>query len=315
MQAITKGKQIAIVIPVHNRRETTLECIRSLNRIKDTNTYNATIIVVDDGSTDGTAEAIRGLGYDDLVILHGDGNLWWTGGINRGISYALDSGKFDYVLIMNDDNSFDDDFIQHLLCSAVKNDRALFGSITLFANDRQVIWKAGMTCTGKPYPLLVDNFHRTKYSIDLLSELIEVDAISGRSLLMPITVFDEIGLFDNDRFPHGFADHDFCYRAKEVGFSLLLNTRSLTYSDPGADKSFFHLLSKAAANDFWKTFSDIKYDWNLKILFGLYIRSRGWLRGSYGFVRHVMALSKWILLKYILADKIFQRIIAYKLID
>ncbi|MFK5894215.1 MAG: glycosyltransferase, partial [Pseudomonadota bacterium] len=104
--------KIAIVIPVFNRVETTLNCLRQLQEI-DKNGAEFNFIIVDDGSTDGTADAVK-THFPDSIVLMGDGNLWWTGAINMGAEYALKS-DFDYVLCLNDDLEFDDKFLTELL--------------------------------------------------------------------------------------------------------------------------------------------------------------------------------------------------------
>jgi GT2 family glycosyltransferase len=69
---------VYIIIPVHNRKQITIACLENLNTCGDLQKYR--VIVVDDGSKDGTAEAIREQ-YPMVEILTGDGNLWWMGAI------------------------------------------------------------------------------------------------------------------------------------------------------------------------------------------------------------------------------------------
>ena len=79
---------IYIVIPVYNRKEFTHQCLLSI--IKQTN-KNFKIIIVDDRSTDGTREMINSE-FPEIILLKGDGNLWWTRAINLGVKYALKHG-------------------------------------------------------------------------------------------------------------------------------------------------------------------------------------------------------------------------------
>ena len=73
------SKSLFIVIPVHNRKHFTRDCLLSLRK----QTFqNFTIIVIDDGSSDGTGEMIQ-KEFPEVVLLHGDGNLWWTGNKHR----------------------------------------------------------------------------------------------------------------------------------------------------------------------------------------------------------------------------------------
>ncbi|MFP3345185.1 glycosyltransferase, partial [Halomonas sp. SIMBA_159] len=85
------------IIPVHNRKNITLKCLETLKQCGDLDRYYT--IVVDDGSTDGTSEAITNL-YPEVTILTGDGNLWWTGAIRKGMEYAYERGA-EYFIWLN----------------------------------------------------------------------------------------------------------------------------------------------------------------------------------------------------------------------
>src|SRR5436190_255750 len=96
--------RVGIVAPVHNRREITLQCLKSLSRI-DSAGLDVHAVIVDDGSTDGTSDGIREQ-FPSVELIEGDGNLWFTEGTNVGIRAAL---KHDpkYLLLINDDEVFD----------------------------------------------------------------------------------------------------------------------------------------------------------------------------------------------------------------
>ena len=87
--------RVAIVTPVHNRKEITLQCLRSISRLENDGLEFATFIV-DDGSTDGTGSAIRAE-FPEVEIIEGDGHLWFTEGTNVGIRAALRHNP-DYIL-------------------------------------------------------------------------------------------------------------------------------------------------------------------------------------------------------------------------
>ncbi len=99
-----------IVIPVHNRKYLTNKCLNSLQR----QTYkNFNIIVIDDGSTDGTSKMIQN-DFPGVILLHGDGNLWWTGATNMGCRYAIENGA-KYILTLNDDVIVKHDYIEKMI--------------------------------------------------------------------------------------------------------------------------------------------------------------------------------------------------------
>jgi GT2 family glycosyltransferase len=97
---LPKQPKVFVIIPVHNRKHFTYECLDSLTQQSYS---NISIIVVDDGSTDGTSEMIARY-FSEVKVLHGDGYLWWTGAINFGIKEALRIATHeDFILVINDD--------------------------------------------------------------------------------------------------------------------------------------------------------------------------------------------------------------------
>lgn len=305
--------KIAIIIPVHNRKHTTLKCHMHLAFVLKNPCFDAEIIIIDDGSTDGTGEALRAENINELVILEGDGNLWWTGAVNKGVEYAMAQKKFDYILLMNDDVAFENDFIQHLISSAQQNPASIIGAITLYEDaSEKTIWKAGMSWSQGIRPFLKNNCQGQKYSARDLPELLEVDAISGRGLLIPMHVIEEIGLFDDVKFPHGYADHEFCMRAKKRGYRLLINTRALIYSQPDPRKSFSYIVTRYPLKDLISTFSNIKFDWNIKSLLNIYTASSGYPKGIIYFTIHLLIIGRLIFFKSTLPHKTFEKYLSKK---
>ena len=93
---------IHVVIPCHNEKDSVLRCIESIRSdAGGLDGVNVHVVVVDDGSTDGTAGAVRDA-YTDAKVVTSDGSLWWSGAINKGINVAL-ANQPDYVLLLNND--------------------------------------------------------------------------------------------------------------------------------------------------------------------------------------------------------------------
>ena len=220
--------QIFIIIPAHNRKEFTSDCLLSL---REQQLQNVKSIVIDDGSTDRTSEMIQ-KDFPEVVLLHGNGDLWWTGATNMGIEYALaQSCKDDYILTLNDDTTVRSDYLQTLLTSAQNHPDSLIGSISISDQDESTVVDAGVRInwlTAK-----YTNLGKGKRHSDLLHEgtlIHKVDVLPGRGTLIPVEVFKRIGLYDFKRFPHYGADYEFSRRANMRGYELLIHYGAVVIS-------------------------------------------------------------------------------------
>jgi GT2 family glycosyltransferase len=133
--------RIYIVIPVHNRWEATQECLESL-RCQTEKDFQ--VILVDDGSTDGTSYYVR-TKYPEAVLLEGDGNLWWAGATNLGVRYSLQTAQAeDYILTLNNDTILPTTYLCTLLSLSRRMPRGLIGSIALSYEERDVVVDGGV---------------------------------------------------------------------------------------------------------------------------------------------------------------------------
>lgn len=86
----------------HNRRELTLRALRALSRQDLAGDCSLEICLVDDGSSDGTREAVRAE-FPSVILLEGPGNLFWAGGMRFGWERFVASRDPDRLLVFNDD--------------------------------------------------------------------------------------------------------------------------------------------------------------------------------------------------------------------
>ena len=246
--------KIWIIIPTHNRKALTLACLQSLS---EQTTGGFRIIVIDDGCNDGTSTGIAEV-YPEVVVLRGNGNLWWAGAMNAGVRYALNQGA-EYVVSLNDDLEVSANYIESMVHWARYYPNALLGSFALdietsspdFAGCR-LNWR-----TGKVTSVL-----DTVCGGDC-SGLHPVTHFSGRGLWIPARVFRHIGLFDAKAFPLYAADDDFTLRAAKQGYEIYCNMDARLYSH--TSESALRIKSKGRGiRVVWQYLFGIKGKGNLK---------------------------------------------------
>jgi GT2 family glycosyltransferase len=216
---------IYIIIPVHNRLAFTSSCIESLAA----QTYRQfQIVVVDDGSTDGTENYIREH-YPDVMVLRGNGNLWWTGAINLGVQKVLPiaSDEFDYILTLNNDLVVKPDYLENLLTIANENQNAIIGSVSVHIDNPEHIHFSGTAWNSKTakYRPAIKRLY-THTTLKGLQPTVKTDLLPGRGILIPVSAFRKLGFYDSSVFPHYMADEDFSLRARKAGYSLLISTHA-----------------------------------------------------------------------------------------
>ena len=218
-------KRIEVVFPVHNRRELTLQCLRSLARI-DSDGLDVHVVMVDDGSTDGTSQAVE-REFPGVEIIKADGNLWFTEGTNVGVRAALEHDP-DYVLMMNDDQVFDSQFLKVMVETAEKYPRSVVGPLLLLWDTPHKLFQVSPrweTFSGGWRHWR----HQTVWTIP--AKPWEVGIIVGNCLLVPAKAFQECGVMNSKRYPN-FGDAEFTPRLRKKGWRLLIEPRARVFCQP-----------------------------------------------------------------------------------
>jgi GT2 family glycosyltransferase len=223
----TKYSEISVIVPLYNKAPYVSRAIRSV-LVQDSSF--AEIIVVDDGSTDGTAGLVKAR-FPGTVLLRGDGNLWWTGATNLGLQYALEhAGARDFILLLNNDITLQPDFQEVITRSAMHHPGALIGSVALSDEDKTTIADGGIRInwrTAKYTALAAGEDYQTVVRRGIAVE--PVDVLTGRGTLVPVQVFRRVGLYDQKHLPHYGADYEFSIRARRAGFHLLVDYRCVVF--------------------------------------------------------------------------------------
>ena len=297
-------KKIAVVVPVHNRRETTLGYLRQMREIH-ADGVSLDLVIVDDGSTDGTVQAIHER-YPNVVVLQGDGNLWWTGAVNKGVQYALDK-DYGAVLIMNDDLELDDAFLMHLLKVARENPDSLVSSVTIHRDE--VGREELLTCGFKRMGFWGDMhaLHAGEPYSDKLDEVVHCDYLTGASLFIPILVFKKIGIFDSQNFPHNWGDFEFTLRASLNGFPCLVATRSKVITEYNPNYPSLYLFTATRRQYLRNLFNNTKFMYGFKaIRKASYMHRPFWL-GTLLYARRLVGLLKSVAFKLFFSRRQLRR--------
>jgi len=220
-----------IIIPTYNRKRLLEEC---LNSILSQTFTDYKIIVVVDGSTDGTINMLEE-SFKGLEVIRGNGDWWWTKSVNKGIEAAFKYNP-DNILLLNDDVVLPPEYLNNVMKAANENPGCLLGSsIKDIRTGKYTYIGTNLDWRKVRYKNLI-----TLYDLEKLSEYIPVNHLPGRGLLIPIQVFSKLGLFDTRTFPQQKADADFSLRAINAGYNLVVATNAYLFShvDEGPDKVY-----------------------------------------------------------------------------
>jgi GT2 family glycosyltransferase len=213
-QGETPSASVAVVVLNWNGRELTLECIRSLLEMP---TPGVEIILVDNGSSDGTVDAVRAEFDDRVTLIVNDENLGFAGGNNVGIRYALDRGA-EFVLLLNNDTVVDPGLVDHLLRPFSGSPGVgVTGPKIYYYTPADQIWFAGgqvYLARGTSRHIGIRETDRGQFDTER-----EVDYVTGCALMARREVLETAGLLDPSYVAY-YEDVDFCMRARGAGFQI-----------------------------------------------------------------------------------------------
>jgi GT2 family glycosyltransferase len=229
-------KRLSIVIPTHNRKDSILNLLKTIEeKYNERGDVVLSVIVVVDGSTDGTQEAIRSF-FPLVTIIEGDGTWWWTKSVNEGCKYALKNGS-NAVLLFNDDIDPDAHYFDKLLKAYEENPQAVIGSLNIAGKDKD--WKE-IYFSGahrlRWWDGKLERYHPFLAPYDgELTGLHPTVVLTGRGLLIPaeVLILLEGGRspLDEKAFPQYKADYDFVLRAHKSGIRCLISWDSVVFVD------------------------------------------------------------------------------------
>lgn len=194
-----------------NRRNDTLKCLESLMKL---DFPNLRLLVVDNGSSDGSPEMIQER-FPSVKQILNPNNLGFAGGFNRGLQFALEDGA-EYLLIVNNDTFVAHDMLDVLIQASLPDTVGVVAPLILYADAPNQIWSAGAGRNRWTLEL-TENHGRNQH----FAEITEREFLSGCGMLIKRAVFESVGLFD-ERFFMYYEDSDFALRVRQAGFRMLL---------------------------------------------------------------------------------------------
>jgi len=209
--------KIVALATCHNRVDHTLQALQSISKQVLPDNCRLEICLVDDGSSDGTADQVRDI-YPEVKILTGTGKLYWAGGMRAGWEQYVKHESFDYLLVFNDDIELFTGAITTLLSAANQIQKEGSDSFAVVAT-----FKAPLT-EQPTYGGLVlkKGWKPLQFKILVPSaEIQECDTLNMNLALISGPALTKTN-FLSKQFTHAKADFDFGLRLRELGGRVVL---------------------------------------------------------------------------------------------
>ena len=271
-----------ILLPVHNRCSTTAGFIDCLERQIFTEYH---LVLIDDGSDDGTSDMVHNR-VKQLTVLEGDGSLWWAGALQKGYEWlkAHPETHGEMVLIMNDDTSFQPDFLAR-------------GTELLRSRPDTLLLAH---CFSQQTGVLLDSGTHVDW-MRLIFENAEaperINCLSTRGLFLRVSDFIRIGGFYPRLLPHYGSDYEFTIRARRKGFALTVeptlklwvDTATTGYHETGAG-TFVSSVQQLFSN---RTLANpVRWAWFILLACPLPWKLLCLLRVGWGTLLHFLAFAR-----------------------
>jgi len=212
-------KKIVVILPVHNRKDITIECLEYIRK----QTIKSETIVVADNCSDGTEREVK-KSFPEVIIINTKKDLFWTGSMKIGVGYALKNfPDAKYILSLNDDTYFGEDYFKNLINFSEKNPNNIIGSACFNYYRRNELFYNKIKVDWKKYEFR----HYSKHDEGGLFS--SNDVLPGRGTLFPVDALKKES-YNPEIFPQYLGDYDISIRLKRYGYGLLIDYNSKIYS-------------------------------------------------------------------------------------
>lgn len=198
-------ERVAVLLACHNRREKNLDCLTHLYRQQMPNNYLLEVYLVDDGSTDGTADAVN-VCFPEVTIIGGTGALFWNRGMYTAWSEA-EKNDPDFYLWLNDDTELTPGALCALAADSIEMRHKSIIAGTTVDSKGELSYGGYVQGKGKIIPPGPG--------------LTPCDSFNGNIVWIPRFVYQRVGKL-NWHYRHSIGDLDYGLRAKRIGISCMV---------------------------------------------------------------------------------------------
>ncbi len=210
-------KNIAILLTCFNRKDKTIAALQHLFEAHSTThpELELDVYLTDDGSTDGTSEAVKQR-FPDVTILQGDGNLFWAGGMRNSWNEALKK-SYDGFLLLNDDTNVYENVFEQLMSTHQECTRTQ-GSGGIYIGSTKDADSGNFTYGGASFR----NRFLFKYEFLQPNGAVQSCELGNANIMLVSNdAVDRVGIL-SEGYRHGVADYDYTLKALNKKIPLLI---------------------------------------------------------------------------------------------
>lgn len=211
---------IAALLTCHNRKNKTLSSLKSLFSADLPLNYSLDVFLVDDGSTDGTGEAVKEK-FPQVSVIRGDGNLFWNQGMRLAWKTASKTKEYDFYLWLNDDTNIN----VHAIINLFEDYHE-----ALLMDDKPLII-TGACKTSIENKTFSYGGRTEKGPVIPNGELQKCMYINGNFVLVPNEIYKVVGNLSSD-YTHAMGDFDYGLSATKSGFNCYTTKKYVAFCLP-----------------------------------------------------------------------------------
>ncbi|MCD6011428.1 MAG: putative glycosyltransferase [Flavipsychrobacter sp.] len=203
--------RVSIIIPMYNQLEYSCDCVYSIYRNCEDKDYE--VIIADDNSPLESSDVMKEY-FENIIIIKNETNL----GFIRNCNNAASKAKGDYLLFLNNDTQVQKGWLEELLNIFRKYGKVGIAGSKLVYPDGSLQEAGGIKWKDGSAWNYGNQDDPTKCQFNYVKE---TDYISGASLMVRRSLWDELGGFDELYVPAYCEDSDLCFRVREKGYKVM----------------------------------------------------------------------------------------------